>query len=145
MGPIPTMRRRPFENFCPSKCVEQLFSQYSAPVRHFPQSGWHEARYNGRFLLVSVQGVEPERIEDVVWIVENVGFKGELGRLAEGAPEVVPHHRHTALSIVQDADRLDAIGAIGVARCLTFGGARNRPLYDPVRARDSLSITNGDG
>jgi len=59
----------------------------------------------------------------ILHIIKNIGFKGELGRKEiKMTPE---------LAVVQDADRLDAIGAIGIARTFTYGGSRNRALYDP--------------
>lgn len=58
----------------------------------------------------------------VVQIVRNVSFKG--GNAAQ-----VFHS--SELDVVRDADRLDAIGAIGIARTFNYGGFKNRPLYDP--------------
>jgi uncharacterized protein len=63
-------------------------------------------------------------IEEVVSIVRHSSFKNSLGE-----EDKIPRSR--ALEIVQDADRLDAIGAIGIARAFNYGGFRNRPLYDP--------------
>jgi len=74
-------------------------------------------------------GAEPETIEQVCYIVQNVSFKGGLNkhvmRTVEG-------------KIVQDADRLDALGAIGVARAFAFGGAMGRELYNPEFKRQEI-------
>lgn len=74
-----------------------------------------------REFLVS-QSVAEEKINHIVGIIENMSFKG-------GNFEKQFHSKE--LEIVQDADRLDAIGAIGIARTFNYGGFKNRPLYNP--------------
>ncbi|TWO33900.1 HD domain-containing protein [Seonamhaeicola sediminis] len=61
-------------------------------------------------------------IEHVLKIIENVSFKG--------GNEKQDFKSHE-LDVIQDADRLDAIGAIGIARCFNYGGFKNRALYNP--------------
>ena len=68
------------------------------------------------------QNVDSTIIEHVVNIIENISFKGGNEAQKFKSPE---------LDVVQDADRLDAIGAIGIARCFNYGGFKNRQLYNP--------------
>lgn len=67
--------------------------------------------------------------EDIVlrvdYIIRNISFKG-----GHDAARV----RNIELDVVQDADRLDAIGAIGIARTFHYGGFKNRLIYDPAVA-----------
>lgn len=71
--------------------------------------------------LRSIQ-VSEDVIQHVVEIIRNISFKGGNFERRFNSLE---------LNIVQDADRLDAIGAIGIARAFNYGGFKNRALYDP--------------
>jgi uncharacterized protein len=66
--------------------------------------------------------VDQATVQHVINIIENISFKG--GKVAKTFSSF-------ELDIVQDADRLDAIGAIGIARAFNYGGFKNRPLYNP--------------
>ena len=68
------------------------------------------------------QKASEEVITHVVNIIENISFKGGNFEMKFFSKE---------LEIVQDADRLDALGAIGIARTFNYGGFKNRPLYLP--------------
>ena len=72
--------------------------------------------------FLNSMGVENEIIDHVQQIIRNLSYKASLGTVTFQSKE---------LDIVQDADRLDAIGAIGIARAFTYGGYKNRVLYDP--------------
>jgi len=66
--------------------------------------------------------VDESTISHVINIIDNISYKG-------GNFERSFHSNE--LAVVQDADRLDALGAIGIARCFNYGGFKNRTLYDP--------------
>jgi|SRR5690554_2873269 len=68
------------------------------------------------------QKLSKEKIDHVARIIENVSFKG-------GNTELRFHS--IELDVIQDADRLDAMGAIGIARTFNYGGFKGRKLYDP--------------
>lgn len=68
------------------------------------------------------QAVEEGVIVQVENIIRHISFKG--GNHDQS-------YRSRELDIVQDADRLDAMGAIGIARTFNYGGFKNRAIYDP--------------
>ncbi|GGH11929.1 MULTISPECIES: HD domain-containing protein [Pedobacter] len=67
--------------------------------------------------------VDEKIIEHVKLIIQHMSFKNSFDGTGFTSKE---------MQIVQDADRLDAIGAIGIARAFTYGGFKNRVLYDPA-------------
>jgi uncharacterized protein len=67
-------------------------------------------------------GIDEHTTTHVVNIIKHISFKNSHFEQSFTSPE---------LMVVQDADRLDAIGAIGIARAFSYGGYKNRPFYDP--------------
>ena len=79
------------------------------------------------------QKVDAATIAHVVKIVQNISYKNSLEITGE-------KFTSKELEVVQDADRLDAIGAIGIAGCFNYGGFKNRALYNP-EILPNLSMT----
>ncbi len=74
-------------------------------------------------LFLKSQDVEVSTINHVIAIIKHVSFKGGNFKNEFTSNE---------LDVIQDADRLDAIGAIGISRTFNYGGYKKRAIYDPA-------------
>lgn len=104
----------------------QLIIELGALLHDIADSKFHsgDEEIGPRKAKEFLQGLELNSsiIEGVDFIIRNISFKGGNFSIKS---------RTIELDIVQDADRLDAIGAIGIARTFNYGGFKNRPMYDP--------------
>lgn len=76
------------------------------------------------------QEVEANDLEVIMEIIGTISFKGGNG----------PKLTRLEAKVVQDADRLDAIGAIGIARCFTYAGSKGHLMHDPtIKPRESMT------
>eukprot|EP01006_Ploeotia_vitrea_P007463 TRINITY_DN17130_c0_g1_i1.p2 TRINITY_DN17130_c0_g1~~TRINITY_DN17130_c0_g1_i1.p2 ORF type:complete len:208 (-),score=130.42 TRINITY_DN17130_c0_g1_i1:71-694(-) len=99
-------------------------------IKDWKYSGEHSAGEDAVRAFLEAEQVPAEVVDKVAHVVKFIGYKTELGLIGQG--KEVP--LTPELAVVQDADRLDAIGAIGTARTFTYGGMRKRAMYDPARA-----------
>ena len=106
--------------------ADALVCELTALLHDIADSKFHDGdeqigpRIAGEFLQRI--GLDKRRIEHVQQIIFNMSYKASLGQVDFHSKE---------LEIVQDADRLDAIGAIGIARAFQYGGFKNREMYNP--------------
>lgn len=114
-----------------SEQVDLLVVELAALLHDIADSKFHDGDENigpstAKTFLATLP-VEPDIATHVVNIVTHISFKGGNHEKVFHSPE---------LAVVQDADRLDAIGAIGIARAFHYGGYKNREIYDPAIAPD---------
>ena len=107
--------------------VDLLVVELSALLHDIADSKFHDGDESigpqrARAFLHTLE-IEENVINQVIQIIKNISFKG--GKEAQT-------FQSTELDVVQDADRLDALGAIGIARTFNYGGFKNREIYNPT-------------
>jgi len=107
-----------------SEKADSLVCEMGALLHDISDHKFHEKQSGEEITrkFLADKYIDKKRKEKILDIVRNISFKGGVNEEAHKTPE---------LKIVQDADRLDAMGATGIARTFHYGGFRNRKIYDP--------------
>ena len=118
--------------------ADMLIVELGALLHDIADSKFHDGDENigpqkARRFLQSLS-VDELIIDHVEKIIRNISFKGGNEQPTFASPE---------LHVVQDADRLDALGAIGIARAFNYGGFKNRELYNPG-IKPNLNMTKDE-
>lgn len=119
--------------------VDQLTVALGALLHDIADSKFHNGdstvgpRVAATFLIK--QNVDSNVINHVVKIIENISYSSNIGNRDV--------FKSIELDVVQDADRLDALGAIGIARTINYGGFKNRTIYNPD-IKPNLNMTKAE-
>lgn len=115
--------------------VDLFIVELGALLHDIADSKFHDGNEDigprkAKSFLESLQ-VDHEIITHVVNIISHISFKGG---------KVVQQFKSTELDVIQDADRLDALGAVGIARTFNYGGFKGRSIYNPD-IKPNLNLT----
>lgn len=119
--------------------VEELVVALGALLHDIADSKFNDGddtvgpKIAGEFLMK--QNVSTKVINHVIKIIENVSFSSNIDNASA--------FKSKELEVIQDADRLDALGAIGIARTFNYGGFKNRALYNPD-IKPNLNLTKDE-
>ena len=100
-----------------------------------------DSNSNNAYEFMKSQKLDEETISKVLYIIENQSFKKSIkSSIKLNSKEAM---------IVQDADRLDAIGALGIARAFAYGGSNKKQIYNPeikiIKYETEKQYTNNNG
>lgn len=119
---------------CPNRLQVIELGALLHDVHDYKYSGSETAGVEAVNQFLNEHNYPADQKEGVLYIIKNISFSKELEKVSSQSGY------ETELHIVQDADRLDAIGAIGIARAMIFSGCKGRPIYDPnVKPNTNLS------
>jgi len=130
--------RKTATHIAASEQVDMLTVELGALLHDIADSTFHNGNEEivpekARAFLRTLN-VHEDIIEHVVHIIANISFKGGKEQQKFKSPE---------LDVIQDADRLDALGAIGIARTFNYGGHKGRAIYDPG-IKPNLQLTKDE-